>query len=175
MSVRYTLDVFQLVTSLAVVVGLVLVVIELRQAREIAVTQQNNQVTALASSMALAEAGEILPEALAKSCEAPESLTGPELIAMNGYFLNQLYSIVAVYRDERVGISGSTPWRDYAHATFPAIFFTSAGRAWWRGGSLDKIPSEIIKLGDEILGNSPKTCFLDRWRDLIATGSEGES
>ena len=104
MKTENVLNVVHLFTSLAVLGGLVLVTVELKQARDIASVQQTSDLRAGFREVGMAEIGEELPTALAKACEAPESLTSAELMALNGYFISQTYLVIRGYREETYDI-----------------------------------------------------------------------
>ena len=76
----------QIAATIAVVIGLILVVIELRQAKEIAAAENANQffVDLIANHrMAI---GEDPAASLAKACTAPESLDARDRIVLRSYF-----------------------------------------------------------------------------------------
>ena len=175
MSKPSLLDIVQVITGIAVVGGLVLLVLELQQAREIASAQQTNEVRTGYDTVTMAEIGEILPSALARACENPTQLTGPDLVALNAYYLSNLMYVLYAYGEEESDVSSRIPWQGYANASFSAIFSTKPGRAWWRDqAGLDwiEIPHEIHKFGDQLLEAAPVTCYLDGWRRAIEQESD---
>lgn len=173
MSNRSLFDFVQVVTGLAVVVGLVLVILQLQQTNEIANKQQMNVVRAGYDTVTMSEIGEILPDSLARACEDPENLTGSDLIALNAYYLSHLMYVLYAHGEEGSEISSPIPWEGYAEGSFGAIFFTTPGQAWWKGQlesdwAHARIPKEVIDLGNEYLESATTECFLDDWRTKIS-------
>jgi hypothetical protein len=170
MTGRSIFDIVQIVTGLAVVAGLVVVILELRQAHEIARAEQTNEFRSKYDKLATAEMGEILPAALANACRSPQDLTDAEFVALNAYYISLLMVVRNSYLEKGEDIASRTTWRDYAIASFDSIFLTAPGRAWWREKvQLDwlKIPDEVRDLGNDHLDSAPATCFIDGWRDAI--------
>jgi hypothetical protein len=71
----------QIVTGVAVVVGLVLVIVELRQVQTLSRAQLTSDAMIQRGNVQLAMAGENPDVALAKACIEPESLRPDEMLA----------------------------------------------------------------------------------------------
>jgi hypothetical protein len=164
-------DIVQVVTGLAVVAGLVLIIFELRQTHNIAAAQQATEYRASYDSVTIAEMGELLPIALARACEDPEHLTGPELVALNGYYLQLFFSALSAYSDEGAEISSRRSWRIYARGSFDAILASTPGQAWWeKQRESDWIPEDFLDFGNEHPRST--TCFLEGWRAAISENAD---
>jgi hypothetical protein len=172
MNNRSIFEIVQVVTGLAVVAGLILVVLQLQQAQEIARKQQANVTRTGYDTVTMTEIGEVLPDALARACETPETLTGPDLVALNAYYLSHIIYVLYSYWEDEEEISSPISWRDYAHSSFDAVFLTAAGQAWWkeqvRHNDLN-MPAELMELGNDLLESAPTTCYFDGWRDAITS------
>ena len=84
----------QILTGLAMIIGLALVVWELQQTREVAKAQLTTDIFDEGLQISSFKIGEDLPSAFAKACEDPASLTGPDFTALNGYFIAHMYAIM---------------------------------------------------------------------------------
>ncbi len=94
------IDYIQIATGVAVLLGLILVVYELRLAREIAQAQLTDQTFNNEFEDGRSRMGENLNEVIARACFEPESLSDADMIAMNAYYANL---IMRTRRNQRLG------------------------------------------------------------------------
>ena len=90
-SKRRTIEtIVQLITGVSVLIGIYLVMVELRQSREISTAQM--VYTRLISNIEHNSRiyGENLAPTLAKACHGPEELNDAEVIALYSYFQNRM-------------------------------------------------------------------------------------
>ena len=139
----------QVVTILALILGVFLVVWELRQTREAARAQVSSDSFAMSAATREAMLGESAAEVLAKACTSPESMTDAEVIVLSMYYTNQvqqLYRMIVI--DDRSGLYDGL-WRDYAGNMLGGVFATAPGRAWWetrwqRYGELGELGNAML-------------------------------
>ena len=168
----------QIITGISVVVGLVLVIWELQQSRDVAIAQLTSDAIGQAIQIDLAETGENPNIALTKACEDPSSLTNEDLTVLQGYYFAQLvYILRGLLVEQRSGLYTGV-WIEAAYARFGSVFSTQPGRVWW-SAQRNVYPKEMVDLGDSILmelypstENSTQGCYLDAWREAIQTGSD---
>ena len=77
----------QTTTGIAIVIGLVLVIWELRQNREATQSQLTSEYWSMSSQMQATVMGEDAAIALAKACDNPQSLTKADLVILDHYYL----------------------------------------------------------------------------------------
>lgn len=140
----------QVVSTIAILVGLGLVVYELRQSRLIAETQtiQDYYDMVQTTRNSFWEDGTL--EALEKSCKE-EDLTIKDAIVLDGYFSELLSHVSRQVRLQRSGFSDNPLYAKYAaEAQFPRVFAHEAGIRYWKSNRTD-YNEQIRGYGDEIL------------------------
>jgi hypothetical protein len=164
-------DWIQITATLGVLIGIVLVVLELRQAKAIAhaditanffsETAQNNRV----------QMGENPAVVLAKACLRPNEVTAEELFVLEGFFGSRWSLADRTHRLELVG-EFDTPWEEVARKSLQAVVRFEHGRNWLAehaattNPSLAGIVSELLKK----TGNKPCEDSLNYLRlDLAIT------
>jgi len=156
---------FQVATNLAVLLGVVLVVIQLRQNSELLKLQIIKQDADTYTSAALETLPEDFNDVLYKSIESPEELNGAEILALDRYFWGrQLTRWRGLYDLADLGLLEDSAWR--RSIIEDAILLDHPyGRAWWNGIKEweTTLPDDLVVLVDEVLGNSPG----DSQRDVI--------
>ena len=157
---------FQVATNLAVLLGVVLVVIQLRQNSELLELQIIKQVADTYTAAALETLPENFNDVFYKSIDSPEDLTGAELLALDRYLWGRLLTRWrGLYDLADLGLLEDSAWRrsiveDAGLLDYPY------GRAWWNGikNWETTLPEELVALVDEVLENSPG----DSQRDVFA-------
>ena len=146
-------DWIQLVTGLAVVIGIGLVIWELKQAQQIAEAQIAFDSYALAVEINDAIFGENAADVLAKACEAPTSLTSGEWVILDSYYRNRI-SIGASPKLilELADLSGQTAevFELLQTGVLSEIFSTAPGRAWFVAKYRER-EGETAKEGEALL------------------------
>ena len=126
-------DWIQTLAAVSVLIGVFLVVYELRQSREIVMSQLTNDSYFYESGLDLKIAGEEPAKALSRACKEPDSLTTEDLIR-----LEAIYSHRLMYVDRHINLArrGSfyeeDAWKEYAPSQFGPIFSTKVGQNYWR-------------------------------------------
>lgn len=169
----------QIITGIAVVLGLVAVIWELQQSRSAAIAQLKSDGWSTSAQADMAVAGENPKAVLAKACDDPRSLSNEDLWALQGYYFAQTNIIRRTFDIyQRTGLYGDEDWTDAARGRFDQVFFSRPGRIWWRTVR-ETFPKELADLGDSILveryesgENTAEGCHIDEWRKSIQAGSD---
>ena len=148
------IDWVQISTMIAVVVGLVLVVIELRQSHTLAQQQATAATFSDLISVQQTYLGEDFMTTFAKACADPTDLTDSELLQMRAYRNIQL--IVA----GRAKINQETAGFDYeweraAQGPMLRWLYTPVGRAQVQ--TLADADPELQKIAEQLLANEANT------------------
>jgi hypothetical protein len=146
----------QVVTVVAVLVGLGLVVWELRQNRDATLSQLSNDYWHFASQERAALFGEDAAHVLAKACHAPTELTESDLIILEQYYEGFIARInrMMILR-ERGGFYARDQWRE-ALFGLDILFMSEPGRAYWKSVASTWIHEDIYRAGNEMLAGWDK-------------------
>ena len=166
----------QLITAFAIVIGLGLVIWELRQARQATMSQLSNETYQIMSSLSTTLLGEHPTDVLAKACDAPDTMTRAELILLDQYYFEILSRLTRIRRlSQRGSFYSEDDWKD-SLGSLGLLFETHAGRAYWKT-SADYVGPEIKAAGDRFLSNwKDQSCteLYDEWmqgiRESMSTG-----
>ena len=120
-----------LATTVAVVVGVVFVLWELAQNRELVRLEMFSEGTIANRATTVSFAGENPAVVLAKACEGTEELTTEDYIILNFVFNETMESISRMRLLEN-GLYPEEAWQgNLIVSRFSFIFSMPAGRAWW--------------------------------------------
>ena len=125
----------QLITGAAVIIGVILVVLELRQTRRLTFSQMSQDRLAGAIEELSKGFGDNLGDVFEKSCLSPEALTVGESLIMNAYFEAQIAQVMRVYTLQNYGVGFDTAmanvdWTEAAAGFVHNIQRFPAGIAW---------------------------------------------
>ena len=143
--------IIQVVTSAAIVLGLALVVWELRQTKVLARVERGAEIAAHEVQKHIAQMGEQYPSVYVKGCLTPELLTDEEY-AVEVAALSVDYNIALRLRFvESVGAFGMD-WRTLAHPNLHNILSRPIGRARFselgrRDAALEALAAEMLETG----------------------------
>ena len=125
----------QLVTAASILAGIYLVMVELRQAREISTVQMVH--TRLVANVEHESRifGENLAVTLAKACHNPKDLDDSEVIALNYYFSTKMRQVYIAYTGATLGtfqqgIGMVENWRQLGSGYIRDILTYPSGRHW---------------------------------------------
>ena len=145
----------QISASIGIVIGLVLVIWELRQSQDIARAQMVDSTFGHIADLDIAELGEEPAPIQAKACEQPKELTRADLIVLDAFFVGTLDRFRRqIHISRRSDFYDDENWRNFPFHYY-TIFETHAGRSWWmivRPRLLRNEP-ELVEAGDEILSS----------------------
>jgi hypothetical protein len=154
----------QIITGLAVVIGLFLVFIELRQAKQLASADLVSQGFAEGLSTQRDLMGEEFATVLANACMHPDDLTDDQIVALDFYFQVQLNNVI---RMEFLVQVADIPAPDIVlMENLRPIMVTKHGRYWI---TQKELPPRVHKMVNS-LANEPGDCG-DYYRDLKELGA----
>ena len=149
-------DWFQSIASAAVIVGLVLVIIELRQTKSLVQAQLLSEGFAKTASLDMTIAGENPGAVLAKACDGSKSLTVHDTIILDHLYWSAFGEIARAKQINAIADLG-TPWESYADF-LTGLINTPYGHWWWSQSKTDQDP-EIVQVVDAIMANAdPSAC-----------------
>jgi hypothetical protein len=135
----------QLVTNIGVILGLLIVVYEVRETRVLTQAQLASDAWTLHAGTNAMVAGESLPETLARACFRPNELTEKDTVVLNAYFNNVWNPVTRLQYIEEFGFD--TPIETLIQAQAATITATQAGIEWYK---LQQFPDRVRLLADEV-------------------------
>ncbi len=149
-------NIIQLVTSLSVLIGLGLVIYELRQTRELTLLQLAQGSMTEMSAEQYAIYGESAAVVLRKACMEPDSLTDDELFVLDAYFRTQVFRVMRFKQQEDIA-GFNWGWRSTSESMLRRIVSFPQGKRWLTQNRLRD--REINALIDEVLvSESVRSC-----------------
>ena len=141
-------NLIQIATSIAVLIGLALVVYELNQTKNLVMTQLTSDgfISGIQSDMAVV--GENPAKALAKACMEPEKLTAEDIILLDRLYAARITQVQRVKALQEMAEFGMT-WEDLATSLLPYILSNDYGRMWWDNVGSQYTDSELAQLGNK--------------------------
>ena len=123
------IDWAQLITNIAIIAGLVLLIYELNQSRDLARAQVVDSLYGAAVDRNLAVLGESPEQALARSIFAPDEITQSDAVVLSQYYTALLVSWLRNKDERGAGYFG----RAYEEVIESEAYFlnTIPGRKWW--------------------------------------------
>ncbi len=121
----------QWATLLSVVVGVVLVVYELRQTREMTLTQLVHETITQIQDERIARYGENLGDVLATACLKPKELSPGESFVLDAYFNTQIAIVNRYLIQQRIG-GFETDWEGLGRPAVLRVLAFPQGRTWLR-------------------------------------------
>lgn len=119
----------QITATIGVLFGIVLVVIELQQAKAIARADTLSQFFAEVAQNARTQMGENPSVVLSKACLRPDEISEDELFVLDGYFSSRWALADRAYRLESVADFGA-PWQTIARRSLKPVIRLEHGRKW---------------------------------------------
>ncbi len=140
----------QLVTGAAVLVGLGLVIWELKQTRELAAGQRVHDSYSLLIEDARAIMGETFGEVIAKGCIDPQSLSDGEIVQLREYYNGGLYLIRRMKGLEEEA-AFEIAWEDVARSYVKHGLDSKVGRLHYQERAEAGLEPEIQRIAAEFL------------------------
>ena len=135
----------QLVTNIGVILGLLVVVYEIRETRLLTQTQLASDAFALNAGTNAMVAGELLPEALARACFRPKELTDEDTVVLQAYYSDLWNPINRMLYVEAFGFD--VPIEELIQAQTTTITATQAGVEWYK---LQQLPERVRLIADGV-------------------------
>ena len=153
----------QIATSFALVLGLVLVLLELQQAKSLTLAELTSEGYSEAMEISRVVLGENSAEVLAKSCFSPGELTPAEAIIVDLYFDTRLLMLDRLRTLEGVAEFG-VPWQAFVYPFIDDIFGSEHGRWWLRNNP--PADAETRELVAEVIQTRDCTNYFERFARL---------
>ena len=148
----------QLATAFSVLVGIGLVVFELRQAKAIATANLIAQQFQFGSAQTTAMLGDNAAQSWVKGCIDPEALD-PEDVAILDIIHWSIFNKINLLGILRDRANLDLELTSYAEGVAKEIFATPYGRSWWEVNRAG-LPVALVSLGDPILADiGPPRCL----------------
>ena len=165
-------DRLQLLASVGVIIGLIMVAVEIRQSSEIA---RNDTYVAIIENWATLSTAEIesdISEVFVKSMKSPESLTDAEMFRLGSW----LQSYVQIWQLQvQMNQGGAFDVRSEIHGELYYLFGNHASRAWYVENKY-WMPTSIIEIIDDYIAINPvgsDAAYFDRIRARIRADVAG--
>jgi len=151
----------QMATGIALVLGLVLVLWELRQAKSLTLAELTSQAFSEQMAEARTVMGEHPATAIAKACNDPDRVTKEDLIVLQAYYgsvMAQIWRLRILEDVEDFGVQ----WQSIGRESLIGLLSTEHGR-WWFAQNVAGDP-ELAAIGEEILALDPSCAdYMDRF------------
>ena len=159
-------------TNIAVLLGVVLLVFELRQNAELS---RLEMIQDRIDAFQQAEAGFFGPDlsqVWAKSLEEPESMTLTEIRMIDAYLAIHMAQMLRNYELENAGLLNEGATAGLLEGDAKWLFGSSIGKAWWEQFG-QSYPTEFHKLANPIVESVEADYLINEFRRLqITIGSE---
>lgn len=166
MSRERIIEYVQIVTGIAVLIGLMLVVYELRQSRQIARAEISASTWSEINELGMRLLGETPQLTLRKACLAPSELTEDD------WFLASQFWSIQISRTDRLQLLADSGGYDFdveqaTRNNVRYVFGTPAGRLWLekllegRFGFSPNTVAIVREVADELDWNAPFNCSED--------------
>lgn len=157
-------NLIQLVTGFALLIGLVLVFVELQQAKELSLAELTSEGYSEAMSEFRSLMGENPAPVIAKACYESEKITPEERVVLTAYYSLKIAQISRLRVLELVAEFG-VPWQTLAKQQLVGVLDTEPGRLWFDRNF--KVDTELYAIGQELI-----QAGLDCKKPYLATGPE---
>jgi len=160
-----TSDWVQIIAAFAIIASIGLVLLEMRQGREVALAQLISDQHALQGSLLHAMLGEDGAKVMAKACDHPGELTRDEIEVLDAWIQSKELEIMRLRSISRLTgfYDEDLEWEAVVRANLYMILGIEYGRHVWRDDprDLSAFP-EVIKIADEVLEEIGDGCL---WYD----------
>ena len=140
---------FQVGASLAVVLSIGVLALELKQQRELAQAQFIIDTVAMRMQSDIIVLGEDMGEVLARACFDSDSLTNADLTKLEKYFELRIAGITTIREAEVIGGTPAPTWPNRLRGELIKIWRYGAGKAWWQENR-SIWPTEILEIADQL-------------------------
>lgn len=123
-------NIIQIATGIAVVIGLVMVFVELRQAKSLSLAEITSQGYSEALADLRAVMGENPAPTIAKACYDPEAITPEEHLVLVAFYSSKIGQISRLRVLEAVAEFG-VPWETAAPQVLIGVLDNEPGRVWF--------------------------------------------
>jgi hypothetical protein len=144
-----------LVANIGILIGLVLVVVQIRQSTRLARTTHLTQGSDVANQIWASVAGNRVGDVLEKSVECPEELTYSDFMALDAFLFTSINMFYREYRLAQEGLYSQTDWHRMVDTYVNWYLANPFARAWWDEEGKAFFPDEFVAYVEERLDKSP--------------------
>jgi hypothetical protein len=138
----------QIASSILVVAGLSLVLIELQQSKKLAQAQLASDSMTLLHDAAVALAGEEPAEVISRVCESSNPISLEDALVLSGIYQQYLSRILRAMEVDQIAGFQSNRWEQVARINLAAILMMPGGRDWLDAISFEGSPGLKRILGE---------------------------
>jgi len=149
----------QIVSGIVLIVGVVLVVVQLRQTETLTRAQLSADFWSMRINQAIAASGESPMSSYSKLCDLDELLTEEDVMVLHSLFLQRFFLILQARNVPMIAGFSGNDWKQQARGNFGIIVGTPQGREWWKAISRGIADQELMEVADEALREVPGDCL----------------
>jgi len=148
----------QIVSGIVLILGVVLVVVQLRQTETLTRAQLSADFWSMRINQAIAASGESPMRSYGKLCGSNDLLTIEDVMVLHNLFLQRFFLILQARHVPLIAGFEGNDWKQQARGNFGIIVGTPQGRAWWKAISENMDDQELIEIADAALRDVPGDC-----------------
>lgn len=162
--------------NIGVLIGLLLVVFEIRQNSDLMRLQFINDDLLLTAESEIPTLGDNPAEVIMKSFESPEDMTYADFRRMDAYLTTKMERLVRRYQLSREGILEDDNWKTVGFA-YGWFFGNRFGRLWWEyeGRQAYSDLPELVEHVDQQISQLTDDDATESWRKIEAELKRGSS
>lgn len=160
-----------LAANVGIVIGLILVVVQIRQNSDLVRTQLVADEYALVSALDAQLVGENPAEALMKAMYSPQDMTYADFRINDAYLIVRIDVLHRLYRLGQEGLFGKDDWKNSSTAfTFEWLFGTEFSRLWWEhiGRETYQASPEFVEYMDARIQGVRENRSIKGWQAIQA-------
>ena len=164
-----------LAANLGVLLGLIVLIVEVRQNAVISRTAMELQANSELRELEMAIARPDVSAIWMKSVEAPETLTTDEIRAMDGLYASMMLQAEQRFLMAKYGIGTEGRAREHLVNSLPFYFGSRFGKQWWAGQTEGWQGSRIIEIGDPIMAGVDENFLAEYYASLRVAPAMSET
>ena len=160
-------DWFQILSNVALIVGVAIVIYELRLTRDFTEAEILTVEMSRISDRLLAKMGDAPMSALTKSVHSPEELTEEEIVVLDAYYnLITLNWISLTLTRELIGVGVSVGAEESVRMQARRNFSSEPGRRWLAHWSKTAEIPDIAAIALDEIGRTDESAFAGRYKAI---------
>ena len=149
--------------NLGVVLGLVILIIEVRQNAELTRAAMETQKNTALAQIELSIASPEMSTVWMKSVRTPETLTDPELRMLESHLVAVLLQWEHMFQMERAGLVSREDSRQHVENSARFFFGSRFGKQWWTMQEVGWIGTPLMEVAGPILNDVDETFLQDHF------------
>ncbi|MEM7365358.1 MAG: hypothetical protein AAF525_15155 [Pseudomonadota bacterium] len=148
---RKIFDMVQLMTGIALLIGIALVIYELNLSKQLAFSEMISEGFTESMDNYRTIMGENAAEVIARSCTDPDSITHSDFVILSAYYSSEVEQIQRLRILDLVADFGMR-WEDVAASKLSTLLSTHHGRRWYE--LFLAADPDLKEIGDPILAEN---------------------